>query len=144
MPGIIKGLDIDTSHFTGNYPPAASVQACHVQGDPDDSTSWTELVPARSLSGNAHHFIEIANDQAWTHLRLHIYPDGGVARLRVYGQPACDWTCQDTNALHEVSALHNGGRIVACNNAHYGTPFRLLMPRSEERRVGKEWVRPLR
>ncbi|AEC21543.1 allantoicase [Pusillimonas sp. T7-7] len=128
MPGIIKGLDIDTSHFTGNYPPAASVQACHVQGDPDDSTSWTELVPARSLSGNAHHFVEIANDQAWTHLRLHIYPDGGVARLRVYGQPACDWTCQDANALHEVSALHNGGRIVACNNAHYGTPFRLLMP----------------
>ncbi|NYT84548.1 allantoicase [Pollutimonas harenae] len=128
MPGIIKGLDIDTSHFTGNYPPAASVQVCHVQGDPDDSTVWTELVPASSLSGNAHHFIDITDTQVWTHLRLHIYPDGGVARLRVYGQPACDWSQYDADALHEVSALHHGGRIVAYNNAHYGTPFRLIMP----------------
>src|SRR5690606_10756953 len=94
----------------------------------DDDTTWTELVPARSLSGNAHHFVEINDPNVWTHLRLHIYPDGGVARLRVYGQPACDWAEQDTQALHEVSALHNGGRIVACNNAHYGTPFRVIMP----------------
>ncbi|MCC2596336.1 allantoicase [Pusillimonas sp. MFBS29] len=128
IPGTIKGVDIDTSHFTGNFPPAASVQACRVQGDPDSDTVWTELVPAHSLSGNAHHFVEINDPGVWTHLRLHIYPDGGVARFRVYGQPACDWNQQDAQALHEVSALHLGGRIVACNNAHYGTPFRVIMP----------------
>jgi allantoicase len=130
FPGIIKGLDIDTRHFTGNFPPAASVQACHSQNDPDDRTQWTTIVATRSLAGDSHHFVEIAGDErVWTHLRLNIFPDGGVARLRVYGQPACDWEAQDHSALHEVSALRNGGRIVAFNDAHYGgIPFRLLMP----------------
>jgi allantoicase len=129
LPGAIKGLDIDTSHFTGNFPPAASVQACHSQGDPDDNTPWTEIVAARSLAGHSHHFIEIAgDDRVWTHLRLNIFPDGGVARFRVYGQPFCDWAAQDSGALHEVSALANGGRIVAYNDAHFGVPFRLIMP----------------
>jgi allantoicase len=61
-------------------------------------------------------------------VRLNIFPDGGVARFRVYGQPACDWEKQDPKALHEVSALVSGGRIVAYNDAHFGVPFRLIMP----------------
>ncbi|KAA0891133.1 allantoicase [Pusillimonas sp. ANT_WB101] len=128
LPGVIKGLDINTSHFTGNFPPAASVQACNIEGDPDDSTSWTEIVPARSLNGNAHHFVELTDDRVWTHLRLNIFPDGGVARLRVYGQPACNWDTKPSDQLFEVSALANGGRIVAYNDAHFGVPFRLIMP----------------
>lgn len=128
MAGSIKALDIDTSHFTGNFPPAASVQACNSASDPDDATVWTDLVPATSLAGNSHHFIELDDDRVWTHLRLHIYPDGGVARFRVYGQPACDWSSQDPDAIYEVSALKHGGRIVGYNNAHFGTPFRLIMP----------------
>jgi allantoicase len=128
LPGVIKGLDIDTSHFTGNFPPAASLHACQSQGDPDAATAWTELLPARSLNGNSHHFIELAGERSWTHLRLGIYPDGGIARLRVYGQPTCDWAARDPGALYEVSALANGGRIIGYNDAHYGVPFRLLMP----------------
>ncbi|MGA0585464.1 MAG: allantoicase, partial [Castellaniella sp.] len=91
LPGTIKGLDINTSHFTGNFPPAASVQAASCEGEPDAGTEWVELVAARSLQGNAHHFVEIDDGRVWTHLRVNIFPDGGVARLRVYGQPACDW-----------------------------------------------------
>lgn len=129
MPGSLRGLDIDTSHFTGNFPPAASVQACYCEGEPTDSTEWTSLVPATTLAGDSHHFIEITGDnRVWTHLRLSMFPDGGIARFRVYGQPACNWENQDANALHEVSALKNGGRVVAYNNAHFGTPFRLIMP----------------
>lgn len=129
FPGKLKGLDIDTSHFTGNFPPAAAVQACYSTETPTESTQWTEIVPSTSLSGNAHHFIDLNDDdRIWTHLRLNIYPDGGVARFRVYGQAVFDRATQDLDALHEVSALHLGGRIVAYNNAHYGTPFRLLMP----------------
>jgi len=128
LPGVIKGLDIDTSHFTGNFPPAASVQACKVSGDPDEGTVWTELLPARSLKGNSHHFIDIGDARDWTHLRLNIFPDGGVARFRVYGQPSCDWENRDPSELYEVSALANGGRIVAYNDAHFGVPFRLIMP----------------
>lgn len=129
FPGIVKGLDIDTSHFTGNFPPAASVQACCSAADPDAGTQWHDLVPATSLSGNSHHFIELPHDdRSWTHLRLHIYPDGGIARFRVYGQPACDWSATNESGVHEVSALANGGRIVTYSDAHYGFPFRLLMP----------------
>lgn len=128
LPGVIRGLDINTSHFTGNFPPAASVLACNSKGDPDANTVWVELLPASSLNGNSHHFHEIQDERVWTHLRLNIFPDGGVARLRVYGQPACDWDSRDPNALYEVSALANGGRIVAYNDAHYGVPTGLIKP----------------
>jgi len=126
LPGTIKGLDINTSHFTGNFPPAASVQAAYCAGEPDAQTEWVELVPARSLQGNSHHFVEIDDARVWSHLRLNIFPDGGVARLRVYGQPACDWDQRDPNALYEVSALASGGRVVAYSDAHYGTPTVIL------------------
>lgn len=128
LRGVIKGLDIDTSHFTGNFPPAAMVQACHCDGEPNASTQWVDIVPATSLSSSSHHFIKLDDDRAWTHCRLNIYPDGGVARFRVFGQPVCDWSQQDRNALHEVSALASGGRIVGYNDAHFGVPFRLIMP----------------
>ncbi|MFA7623333.1 MAG: allantoicase [Pusillimonas sp.] len=128
VSGVIKGIDIDTSHFTGNFPPAASVQACYCDGDPDDHTVWTEIVPSTTLSSSAHHFIELNDERRWTHCRLNIYPDGGVARFRVFGQPAADWSSKDPAQLHEVSALAAGGRIVGYNDAHFGVPFRLIRP----------------
>lgn len=128
FPGVVKGLDIDTSHFTGNYPQAASIQAWRGTGTPDDNAQWTELVASTALAGNTHHFLEVDDDRVWTHLRLSIYPDGGIARFRVYGRAWCDWSTLDPAALYEVSALQRGGRIVAFNNAHFGTPFRLIMP----------------
>lgn len=128
MPGVVEGVDLDTSHFTGNFPPAASIEACRCEGDPDARTVWREIVPPQALSGNAHHFVAIADPGRWTHLRLNIFPDGGIARLRVYGRPVCEWSRKDPLVAHEVSALALGGRIVAVSDAHYGLPFRLLMP----------------
>ena len=124
--GVIRGVDIDTSHFTGNYPPAASLEACVSAGDPGDATAWTEILPPVPLGPSAHHFHAIASAEAWTHLRLHIYPDGGVARLRVYGEPVPAWRDTDRSTLHELSLVTNGGRIVAYNNAHYGSVWTLL------------------
>jgi allantoicase len=124
--GVIRGVDIDTSHFTGNYPPAASIAACVSQSEPSDRTDWVEILPTVPLGPSAHHFHAIANDESWTHLRLNIYPDGGVARLRVYGEPVPSWEGKDRNALHELSLANNGGRIVAYNNAHYGSVWTLL------------------
>lgn len=151
LPGSIKGLDINTSHFTGNFPPAASVQAAYCEGQPDDKTEWVELVPAKSLQGNSHHFVEFDDERVWTHLRLNIFPDGGVARLRVYGQPASNWDQKDQNALYEVSALACGGRIVAYNDSHFGSPLPLLTPgrganmgdgweTRRRREPGNDWV----
>lgn len=126
LPGTIKGLDINTSHFTGNFPPAASVHVAHCEGEPAEDTQWVELVPARSLQGHSHHFVDIDDLRVWTHVRLSIFPDGGVARLRVYGQPDSNWDQRDPNQSYEVSALANGGRIVAYSDAHYGTPTVIL------------------
>jgi allantoicase len=124
--GVIHGVDIDTSHFTGNFPPAASLEACVSDSAPDDRTKWTEILPAVSLGASAHHFHAIASREAWTHLRLHIYPDGGVARLRVYGEPVPAWEGKSKGDVHELSLANNGGRIIAYNDAHYGSVWTMI------------------
>ncbi len=128
LPGTIKGVDIDTRHFTGNYPPAASLDACRCEGDPGEDVAWTEIVPATKLGGDSRHLIAVENPGIWSHVRLNIYPDGGVARLRVYGQVHCDWQSRDPSELLDLAALVNGGRAIACNDSHYGSPTNLLAP----------------
>ena len=128
-PGVIKGLDIDTSHFTGNYPPAASVEAAYVpHGEPGADTVWREIVPSTNLQGNSHHYVEVGDPDTFTHLRLNLYPDGGVARLRVYGLPQVDWTAAEASAPVDLAAMENGAYIVAANNQHFGLAATLLMP----------------
>jgi allantoicase len=124
--GTIRGVDIDTSFFTGNYPPAASLEACQSEPDPNDRTAWSEILPRVELGPSAHHFHAISSDVAWTHLKLHMFPDGGIARLRVYGDPVPGWDVKDKTAVHELSLANNGGRIAAYNNAHYGSVWTLL------------------
>ena len=128
LAGVIKGVDIDTSHFTGNYPPAASLEACHSKGDPDQSTDWVTLIPSVSLKGNSHHYFGIDESQSFTHIRLNIYPDGGIARLRIYGQVYCDWAGKDPDAIVDLAALEQGARAIAWNDAHFGSAANLLAP----------------
>lgn len=128
LPGLIKGLDIDTRHFTGNYPKAASLDACYDDLVPDIDTVWTPLLPATPLNGDAHHYLEIHDQRVWTHVRLNIYADGGVARLRVHGQPHCDWAGRDRTQLYDLLALEHGGRVLACNDQHFGAASNLLLP----------------
>jgi len=123
-PGIVHGVDIDTRHFTGNFPPAASLSACCVEGDPGPDTPWHELFGQVSLTGDSHRILEVPDRREWTHLKLDIFPDGGIARLRVYGKPQGrinrhpDW-------IDLVSADH-GGRALACNDMHFGHMDNLL------------------
>jgi allantoicase len=127
--GVIKGVDLDTSHFTGNYPVAASIEACHsLDSDVSGPATWNEILPATNLKGNSHHFIPIIRDQVFSHVRLNIYPDGGIARLRVYGQPLHDWNAKDRKILYDLGAMENGGYVVATNNQHFGAAANLLMP----------------
>ena len=123
-PGVIKGIDLDTSHFTGNSPPAASIEGAHVAdgGAPNQSTQWTEIVPSTTLQGNSHHYLDVTTDQPVTHLRVNVYPDGGIARLRVYGQPQLDWSNASRSELFDLAAMENGAYIVNTNKggAHVG------------------------
>jgi allantoicase len=128
--GVVKGLDIDTSHFTGNFPPAASIEAASVPAGaaPDAATQWTEIVPSTTLQGNSHHYLQVLDLGAYTHIRLNLYPDGGVARLRVYGQPQLDWAGASRTELVDLAAIENGAYVVAVNNQHFGAASNLLMP----------------
>ncbi|MCP4392484.1 MAG: allantoicase, partial [Gammaproteobacteria bacterium] len=128
LPGEIKGIDIDTTHFTGNYPPAASLEACNSDGAPDDSTEWATLIESTSLRGDSHHYFTIDNANCFTYLRLNIYPDGGIARLRVHGRVVSDAAALDQSKQHNLAAVELGARAIAWNDAHFGVAANLLNP----------------
>ncbi|MDP2698949.1 allantoicase [Thalassospira sp.] len=149
----IYGVDIDTSHFTGNFPPAASLEGCYCpDGDPDDATRWTEIVAPIGLGASAHHYASVTDDAVYSHVRLHIYPDGGVARLRVYGRPDRDWSnLAQSGSQVDLASMINGGIAVAWSNAHYGNPNVVLAPgrginmgdgweTRRRREPGNEWL----
>jgi allantoicase len=92
-PGVITGLDVDTRFFTGNYPPACRVEACGAERYPSPgelADEWVEIVPESPLAGDRHNLFTVADPRRFTHVRLWIHPDGGVARLRVYGEVVPD------------------------------------------------------
>jgi allantoicase len=122
IPGVLHGIDIDTSHFTGNFPPEASIEAC-VSEDDVPAGGWTEIVPAMELAGNSHHFVDIDDDSVWTHIRFNIYPDGGVARLRLYGEVTPDFGT--IAGAIDLAAVENGGRAIACSDEHFGSMHNL-------------------
>lgn len=132
MAGRISGFDVDTHHFTGNYPPFASIEAAFApDGDPDpnDDSAWTELVAKSPLGSSQHHYFENADkEKVWTHLRLHIYPDGGVARLRVYGTAAFDWSRVGAGEEIDLGYIFHGAKALHWSDAHYGHPDKMLGP----------------
>ncbi len=128
LPGEIKGIDIDTTHFTGNYPPASSLEACHSEGAADDSSDWVQLIASTSLNGNSHHYFAIDDERCFNHVRLNIFPDGGVARLRVHGRVVIDNATLDKSATHNLAAVELGARAIAWNDAHFGAAENLLNP----------------
>jgi len=122
VPGVIHGFDIDTSHFTGNFPPQASIEAC-VSDEEVPENGWVELVPKADLAGDSHHYLDARNDTIFTHVRLHIYPDGGVARLRIFGEVKADFT--DVDGYVDLVAVEHGGRPLSCSDEHYGSVHNL-------------------
>src|SRR5262249_29341879 len=120
LPGSIRSFDIDTNHFLGNHPPYASVDACESDGDPDESVKWTEILPRSPLRPGSQNVFEIAPTPRCTHLRLQIYPDGGVARLRAYGEVSVNWGKFAKGALVDLAAVENGGQVVTCNDMFFG------------------------
>lgn len=126
--GIIKGLDVDTNHFLGNHPPHCSVEACLIKDDNLDNAQWTEILTKSGLNPGSQHFFEIRNDNQWSHLRLNIYPDGGVARLKVYGEVKKDWNLVSENELIDLAAAINGGKAILCNDMFFSHMDNLIMP----------------
>ncbi len=138
-PGIILGVDLDTSHFTGNFPPAAGIEACLLpEGDPDQDTVWQPLLETVRLGGDQHHYHPVQHGAPFSHLRIHLYPDGGLARLRVYGIPSYDVGERRLDGLQDVASALLGARVLASNNQHFGPASRLLLP-DRGQNMGDGW-----
>ncbi|MFD7656566.1 allantoicase [Actinosynnema sp. NPDC059797] len=139
LPGVVRGVVVDTAFFKGNYPPFASVEATAVRGypSPAELTGWETVVPKSPLEGDRKHYFDVAGGRRWTHVRLTIHPDGGVARLRVHGEPVVDPELVVPEAL-DLAALENGASVVGCSDMFYGSPNNLIAP-GRARVMGEGW-----
>ena len=137
LPGILRGAMVDTSFFTGNYPEHFSLEGCDLGGHPpyrnekkrlaSAGTRWMELLPQTSLKGDAQNPVAIDHEGRFTHVRFRIYPDGGVARLRLHGEALPDKK-QFSRAEIDLVAVENGGAVLASSDQFYGAPRNMLMP----------------
>lgn len=150
-PGEIARVEMDTRHFTGNFPPFADLYGCLSESPPDDKTEWRRLVAKTELRGDSKNTFSIADAGVINWVRLRIYPDGGIARLRLWGAVRPRWDAFAPGELAEVSLMQNGGRIVAYSDAHYGDVHALLSARRganmgdgwetrRRREPGNDWI----
>jgi allantoicase len=141
VPGIVHGVVVDTAFFTGNYPPHASVEACAVAGYPSPEelagAEWVTLVPRSPLGGDSRNEFDVDNPLRFTHVRLRVYPDGGVARLQVHGEVVPD-PALFPGPVWDLAALEYGGRVVDCSDMYYGSPGNLISP-GLARTMGEGW-----
>jgi allantoicase len=150
MRGRIRGVDVDTSYFTGNFPSHCSIEALDmtravtkqvaaVEGGP-----WSLVLPRTPLRGDSHNYLEIERtpelaDRAWTHVRLNIYPDGGVARLRVHGDVVVDWTrIVRSRKVMDLAEIRNGGLVIGASDMHFGAKDNMIMP-GRAKNMGDGW-----
>jgi len=132
LSGIIRGADIDTNHFLGNNPAYASIDACSagVKRSPEalHRAVWTEILPRSPLKPGTQNLFSLVSSQRWTHVRLNIFPDGGVARLRIYGDVVPDWSRITSEQMVDLASVVNGGKVVAASDMFFGSKENLVMP----------------
>ena len=155
VSGIVRGVVVDTAWFTGNYPPQISVEAAYVDGHPSveelvEKVTWTTIVERSAVNGDTRNPFQVNSSRRWSHIRLSIHPDGGVARFRVHGEGLLNPDFAEDMTL-DLAAMDNGGRITACSNMFYSSPNNLLLPgvartmgdgweTSRRRDSGNDWV----
>jgi len=130
--GIIRSVDVETTHFKGNYPESCALEACVIPGAATlsdlERATWQVALGRSVLRGDSQNVHEVAGIEA-THLRLKIFPDGGVARLRAYGDVVPDWEALRQGEIDLAAVLH-GGRVVDCSDMFFGSRHNLIMPGS--------------
>lgn len=138
LPGIIHGLNVDTAFFVGNYPEYCSIDACSSASPPTSQTVWTEILPKSKLLGGTQNLFPVTSRARWTHLRFRIFPDGGVARLRVHGEVLPDLSALKREKQVDLAAAANGAVVVTCNDSFFGPKDNLILP-GRARTMGEGW-----
>ncbi|XP_049808414.1 allantoicase-like [Schistocerca nitens] len=157
VPGVLRGVTVDTAYFTGNFAPRFSLQAANLSRKDEacipsrdshignaatpemmkeiqqlDSQHWTEIVPMTALKPGypetRYNHFTINSDETWTHVRLNMFPDGGIARLHLYGEARPDWKRFNINKLVDLLLMKNGGVCLGCSDAHFGHPRNIIRP----------------
>lgn len=149
QPGVVCGVNVDTSFFNGNQPEYCTLEGAELpEGASADATTsesgaaWTSIVARTPLTPSSEHLIEAlgaVSARRFTHVRLNIFPDGGVARLRVFGRVVADWAVLTRyHGPLELSAAKYGGLVVAANDMHFGSRHNLIMP-DKAANMGDGW-----
>jgi len=135
LPGVIHGVVVDTSYFKGNFPEHCELEVCAVDGDPSlaqldgHATKWSGLLPKSPLTGDAQNPFPITLSSRITHLRFKIYPDGGVARLRVHGEVIPDWPALNrAGGEIDLAAVEHGGWVILSSDMFFGSRNNLILP----------------
>lgn len=149
LPGRIKGFDVDTSYFVGNFPEAVSIEGMELGGQLEDrdalekgslkSGQWTPLLPKSRVLGGRSNWFPAEAASRMTHLRLKIFPDGGVARLRVYGEVIPNWeSLKDSKGWIDTAAAASGGSVISCSDMFFGKKDHLILP-GRAATMGEGW-----
>jgi allantoicase len=146
IPGLVRGIVVDTSFFRGNFPESCSIDAAAIDGTPDPArlidnsldASWREIVPRSPVQGDAKNPFPVQHDGRITHLRLNIFPDGGVARLRVHGEGCLDRRMLDPGSEIDLAAAEYGGFVMVCSDMFFGHRNNLIMP-GRSTHMGDGW-----
>lgn len=140
--GLIKGIDVDTSFFKGNFPEACALDACNLDGSRGlaelEQAEWREILPRSALDGDVHNRLDVRTAETATYVRLRIFPDGGVARLRVYGEVVPDWTRLAAEGSVDLAGVLSGGVVVMASDMFFGSRQNLIMP-GDARNMSEGW-----
>ena len=133
LAGIVRGVDVDTSFFRGNFPSHCSIEAVSIEGQPTVAellaADWREILPQTELQGDSHNLFAVDSSERVTHLKLKIFPDGGVARLRVFGEVVPDWNeLKRRDSEIDLAAAENGGAVLTASDMFFGHRHNLIMP----------------
>jgi len=138
MRGLIKGFDIDTNFFRGNAPDFVSIEACYIDNNsnenkqPDETTHWSVILEKVSVKAHSQNIFEVSNlkiiNNCWSHVRLKMYPDGGIARFRVYGEVEVNWDHFNNDQLIDLAFIKNGGKALLVSDMFFSDKNNLIMP----------------
>ena len=136
-PGTIKKIDFDTSYFNGNQPSMVSLEGCNSKSNKIKSFKWKKIIQKIKTKANSHHIFNVKSHSVYTHIKLNIFPDGGIARVRLYGEIS-KINNKFTNKKINLASILNGASVVACNNEHFGKTENILAP-GKAKNMGDGW-----
>ena len=136
-PGSISKVNVDTSHFNGNQPSMISIEACNSKSNNIKNFKWKSLLGKKKTKANSPHIFKTSSKSVFTHIKLNIFPDGGVARLRLYGNISKEKN-DFKNKTINLASLLDGASVIACNNEHFGKAENILAP-GKAKNMGDGW-----